>query len=131
MQYASGMDKMNNEMHMNLTGSEADEENVGINMVFLHQIMFFVSKNGTLTLPENINNQISENTNNQSSIQKIFNNVNDGYSLAPGATATFTFNKTILYGNGKILGKVLNNTNYSVILIGNNNSFTYRNITSK
>lgn len=94
---------------------EASEEDVGLNMVYLHQLMFFVSKNASMILPQN------------NSALYMLNNF--GYSISPGATATITFNGVISCGNGKIFGTFLNGSIFHVIVLGNNGSFSHSNVT--
>lgn len=100
----------------NLTGEDVSEEHVGFNMVLINQLMFLISKNGTMTLPGN------------GPISVPFNN--SGYSIAPGASVTFTFNGSILCGNGRIIGSFSNDSSYNLIVIGTKGSFAYANVIS-
>lgn len=100
----------------NLTGEDYSEEHVGFNMVSINQLMFLVSNNGTMILPGN------------GPISIPFNN--SGYSIAPGASVTLTFNGSILCGDGRIIGSLSNDSNYSIAVIGNKGSFAYANVIS-
>lgn len=107
--------KSGNFIRITIGGQEASEEDVGISMVFLHQLMFFVSQNASMILPQN------------NSALNMLNN--SGYSIAPGAIATITFNGVISCGNGKIFGTFINGSTYNVIVLGNNGSFSHSNVT--
>ena len=109
------VNRSDNFIRIGFGGQYVSEEDVGINMVYLHQIMFFISQNGSMILPQN------------NSALYMLNN--SGYSIAPGATATITFNGVISCGNGKIFGTLLNGSTYNLIILGNNGSFSHSNVT--
>jgi hypothetical protein len=88
--------KFNSEININI-------EHVGLNLVHFKVFNFVITQNGTLMLPMDYNS---------------FENV--GYTLQPGATATLRFNSKISFGNGMIYAYISPDSNYTVIISGDN-----------
>ena len=99
----------------NLSNSERENANMGLNMVFLRQLVFFVNKNASLEIP-----QFSSYANgNEASIGNFIKN-NTGYELSPGSTVTLTFNGNITCGNNFIKGELFDNSSYKITVIASN-----------
>ncbi len=78
-------------------------------------MMYFIAEqNGTLSLPMD---------------QQGFEN-NSGYTLAPGASATLTFEGEVLLGNGHIIIDVTPGVTYRVIVHGNDGAYATANVTA-
>jgi len=75
---------------------------------------FIINKNGTLSLPFDANEAEGP----------------QGYTLAAGANATFSYNGAISFGNGRILVTPIQNETYSVRVIGEQGAFASYNISA-
>jgi hypothetical protein len=67
-----------------------------------NMLTFIISTNGTLMLPFDANEAEGP----------------QGYAIAPGSSATFTYNGTISVGNGRLVIMPLENQTYSVRITG-------------
>ena len=80
-----------------------------------HNVLtFIISTNGTLTLPFDANQAEGP----------------QGYSIAPGSSATFTYNGAISAGNGRLVIMPLQNQTYSVRVTGEAGAFAKVNVTA-
>lgn len=103
----------------NLSNPEIKNANIGINLVFLHQLVFFVNKNASLEIPKFSLNNIQNN-----SYMNNFMLNNTGYELSPGSNVTLTFNGNITCGNSFIKGELFNNSSYVITVLGSNGTFS-------
>lgn len=87
---------------------------LGIEINNLKSVNFVVSDNGTLALP-----------NSERSAEGI-----NGYVIAPGAQATFTYSGTMSAGNGRVLISFVPGSNYRVYVQGREGANARANVTA-
>jgi hypothetical protein len=87
---------------------------LGIEINDLRSVNFAVSGNGTLILPNSERSAEGEN----------------GYVLAPGAQATFTYSGTMSAGNGHVLINFVPGSNYRVYIQGQEGANARANVTA-
>jgi len=87
---------------------------LGIEINSLKSVNFAVSSNGTMLLPNSERSAEGEN----------------GYVLAPGAQATFTYSGTMSAGNGHVLITFVPGSNYRVYVQGDKGANARANVTA-
>ncbi|MEM0200972.1 MAG: ArsR family transcriptional regulator [Candidatus Micrarchaeaceae archaeon] len=111
--------------NLNLSNPEEINTKLGINLVYIHQLVFFVNKNASLKIPQ-FSLFDMQNTN---SFNNFMQN-NTGYQLLPGNTVTLTFNGNITCGNNFIKGELLDNSTYKLVVIASNDTLSQTNVVS-
>ncbi|MEM0154501.1 MAG: DUF4382 domain-containing protein [Methanothrix sp.] len=110
----SVMESMHNFNFTNLKLKEYIHAANAFNRRYHNMLAFLISTNGTLMLPFDENEAEGPN----------------GYSIASGSSATFTYNGVISTGDGRLTIMPLQNQTYSVRVIGEAGAIAISNVTA-
>ena len=109
-------------VNLNSTLSRAlpfEDVNVTASIKSLRTINFFVSQNGTLTLPFLTAHGVDD-----------FGQGSSGFTLQPGQSAVLTFNGAITYAHGHIKVSIIPNDTYKVVITGEEDLHASANVTA-
>lgn len=93
--------------------TERETENQGLSQVQFRTINFLISQNGSLLLPS-LGGDLE----------------GEGYTLAAGQTLTLTFDSKILLGENNVLVRLINNSQYRLVVQGEDGARASVNVTA-
>ena len=106
---------------------------IGEDLAFMRTINFLVSTNGTLYLPylKCTSNQNNNDNGDKCVGETEYSDFEKGFTINPGQNFTFTFNGTIVVGNGNYLINPIIGNNYTVVVQGENDARANTNVIAK